>query len=68
MSSIKNTVPTQKQMDYIRDIEEYLGITFIGKTKREAQQYLAKYAPIYEDQIDAELEANYDTANAMDRI
>lgn len=67
-TSIKNNIPTQKQMDYIRDIEEYLGITFIGKTKQEAQQWLSKYAPIYENQIESELEANYDTSNAMDRI
>lgn len=66
--SFASNKPTQKQIDYITSIEEELGVIFKGKTKQEAREWLSKYAPIYENQIESEFDANYDTSNAMDRI
>ncbi len=39
---------TKKQREYIRDISAALGCEFRGTTRLEAQLWLAKYAPKYE--------------------
>jgi hypothetical protein len=32
--------PTEKQLEYIEDLQEITGIIFTGKTKKEASQYI----------------------------
>lgn len=59
--------PTEKQLKFIQDIEDYLGVPFDGTTKEDAIKYLSKYAPIFQDMIELEYEARYDTSNSMDR-
>lgn len=44
--------PTKKQLDYIETIEKYLGTKFQGKTKLEATEWLNKYVPLFERQIE----------------
>lgn len=59
--------PTDKQLRFIQDIEDYLGVPFNGTTKEDATKYLSKYAPIFQDMIELEYEERYDTSNSMDR-
>lgn len=42
--------PTQKQLDFIRDIEEFGVETpkFTGTTKKEASEYISKYKDMLE--------------------
>ena len=58
--------PTEAQIRYIKDIEEYLGVEFHGITKQDATKFLNQYVPIYKDKLDidmAEQEAMVETAN-----
>jgi len=36
-------MPTDKQLDFISDIEEYAPVAFTGNTKKEASEYIDKY-------------------------
>jgi hypothetical protein len=38
---MKTEKPTQKQLDYIKSIEENTGIIFTGITKEEASKYIS---------------------------
>lgn len=60
--------PTKKQIEYIKDIEEYLSVRFYGKTKQDATLWISKYSPMYQTLRELELEAMYDLDNAGDRI
>lgn len=60
--------PTEKQLLYIEDIEEYLHVSFNGETKEDAREFLSKYAPIYQEMVQLDFEMNNDTSNAMDRL
>lgn len=60
--------PTKKQIEYIRDIEEYLHVRFCGKTKQDATKWLSEYSPMYQIQRELEMETMYDLDNAMDRV
>lgn len=59
--------PTQKQINYIKAVEEELGIRFTGKTKQDAYIWLSKYGQIYNELNELYFEHIYDTYNAMDR-
>lgn len=38
---------TQKQLAYIKDIQDETGIVFTGTTKEDAMKYLDKNIPVY---------------------
>ena len=39
--------PTEKQLDFIAEIEEYVGDTFDGKTRREASEWIEEHLDEY---------------------
>ena len=44
---------TKKQLEFIKFIEEFAPVDFIGKTKQEASEYISKYKeciPVEESQ------------------
>lgn len=40
--------PTQKQLDFIADIQEFVGKPFTGTTKEEAMLYISENIEMYE--------------------
>lgn len=47
MSYIDYNKPTQKQLDFIRDIEEFVEEKFHGTTKREASEYIDRNIELF---------------------
>ena len=39
--------PTEKQLDFIAEIEEYVGDTFDGETRKEASEWIDEYIDEY---------------------
>lgn len=39
--------PTEKQLDFIAEIEEYVGDTFDGETRREASEWIEEHLEEY---------------------
>ena len=37
-----NTQPTEKQLQFIEDIQEFVGEQFKGTTKKEASEYIGR--------------------------
>lgn len=40
--------PTERQLRFIREIEDVLGITFDGATKKEASEWIDKHISAFE--------------------
>jgi hypothetical protein len=56
-----DTAATQKQLDYIKAIQDDIGGNFTGTTKREASEWLSRMVPIYKQWVrDRQLEAEID--------
>ena len=67
MSAATAEKPTQKQLEYIHDIEEVLGTEFKGSTKKEASIWLNKKVPMYKQelkQMELDREAELDMIDA----
>ena len=45
------TPPTEKQMAFIEDISEEIGVDFRGKTKEEATRWIRKYKPFFDKAV-----------------
>lgn len=53
-----DTAATQKQLDYIKAIQDDIGGNFTGTTKKEASEWLSRMVPIYKQWVrDRQLEA-----------
>lgn len=46
--------PTEEQLEYIRDIEDYFGVTFVGKTRQEAELWISEYDSQYKEELEKE--------------
>ena len=47
MKNTNNQMTTIKQLDFIKDIEEFVDEKFTGKTKKDAQEYINRNIKIY---------------------
>ena len=47
MKNTNNQMATIKQLEFIKDIEEFVDEKFTGKTKKEAQEYIGRNIEIY---------------------
>lgn len=47
MKNTNNQMATIKQLEFIKDIEEFVDEKFTGKTKKEASDYIGRNIEIY---------------------
>lgn len=47
MKNMMAQMATKKQLDFIKDIEEFVDEKFTGKTKKEASDYIGRNIEIY---------------------
>lgn len=51
--------PTEKQIDFIREIEEMTGVEFLGNTKSEASVYISRHIKGIEAMREAIMESRH---------